>query len=243
MWSDLAMTETVLFSETIPGGASWSMRVKRGNGIRLTDLQGGANASVLLHRSDDPLERYNLPDTLKAQFIAFVTAPFVLYSDMGHILASVVHDNLGWHDAITGASDAESVLAKFGEGRYQSMKNERHTNARDHFLVELGKYGLGERDLVPPVNFFTKVAPDAEGSLSFVEGHARAGASVTLRMEMDVLVTISVTPHPMDPSTAWAPKPVMVDVLKFLPPCVDDASRTVREQNRRGFALTERLYL
>lgn len=237
------MTETVLFSETIPGGASWSMRVRRGNGLRLTDIEGGANASVLFHRADDPLERYNLPDTLKAQFIAYVAAPFALYSDMGHVLASVVRDDLGWHDAITGASDAASVMAKYGKSTYQTARNSRHTNARDLFLVELGRYGLGERDLVPPVNFFTKIAPAADGSLSFVEGHSRAGASVSLRMEMDALVTISVTPHPMDPSKVWAPKPVSVDVLKFAPVGEYDATRTVREQNRRGFELTERLYL
>ena len=237
------MTEKVLFSETIPGGASWSMRVKRGNGLRFTDLEGGANASVLFHRSDDPLERFNLPDTLKAQFVAYLTTPYVLYSDMGHVLASVVRDNLGWHDVLTGTSDAESVAARFGEGTYQNLRNSRHTNARDHFLVELGKYGLGERDLVPPVNFFTKVAADAQGFLSFVDGHSRPGASVTLRMEMDVLATVSVTPHPMDPKSIWAPKPVMIDVLKFLPAGDDDPSRVLREQNRRGFALTERLYL
>jgi len=237
------MTESVLYSETIPGGASWSGRVRRGNGLRLTDLEGGANASVLFHRADDPLERYNLPDTLKAQFIAFVASPFALYSDMGHVLASVVRDDLGWHDAITGASDAESVLTKYGKGTYQTARNGRHTNARDHFLVELGKYGLGERDLVPPVNFFTKVAPASDGGLSFVEGHSRAGASVVLRMEMDVLVTISVTPHPMDPSATWTPKPVSLDMLKLAPPGEYDATRTVREQNRRGFELTERLYL
>ena len=236
------MTETPLFSELVPGGASWSWRAKRGLGLRLTDLEGGANASVLFHRGDDPLERFNLPDTLKAQFVAYLAAPHVVYSDMGHVLASVVSDDLGWHDVLTGASDAESVLAQYGDGDYQTLRNGRHTNARDHFLVELGKYGLGERDLVPPVNFFTKVAPGSDGRLTFVEDHSKPGSKVALRMEMDVLVTISVTPHPMRPGGRWDPKPVKVEVVRFLPPGADDPSRTACEQNRRGFALTERLH-
>jgi hypothetical protein len=35
------------------------------------------------YNADDPTERYNMPDTLKAQHIARLTAGFVLYSDMG----------------------------------------------------------------------------------------------------------------------------------------------------------------
>ena len=54
------------------------------------DLEGGANVSLLLYRADERLERLNLPDTLKAQHTAHLTAGNVLYSDMGRILASIV---------------------------------------------------------------------------------------------------------------------------------------------------------
>ena len=39
-----------------------------------------------------------MPDTLKAQHIARLTAGFVLYSDMGRMLCSVTGDTVGWHD-------------------------------------------------------------------------------------------------------------------------------------------------
>jgi uncharacterized protein YcgI (DUF1989 family) len=42
--------------------------------------------SALFYNADDPLERYNMADTLKAQFTAFLTAGRVLFSDMGRVL-------------------------------------------------------------------------------------------------------------------------------------------------------------
>ncbi len=100
--------------------------------------------AALFFNADDPLERYNMPDTLKAQHTAFLTAGRVLYSDMGRILASIVEDTAGWHDTISGFGDAAATRARFGEGSYQERRNDFYRNARDNFLVELGKHGLGQ---------------------------------------------------------------------------------------------------
>jgi len=236
------MPAEILYSEHVPGGASWSARLRRGQGLRLTDPTGLANASLVLLRSDDPTERYNMPDTLKCQHIARLAAPCALYSDMGHVLASLVDDSTGWHDTVTGTSDAASVEATFGPGTYQELRNGRHTNARDHFLVELGKYGLNERDVPSCANFFTTVAVAEDGTLSWAP-RGGPGRSVALRFEMDVLVALSATPHPLDPAKTWDPKPLDLEILRFAAPGSDDPVRVSCPQNERGFTLTERLYL
>jgi uncharacterized protein YcgI (DUF1989 family) len=105
-------------------------------------------------------------------------------------------------------------------------------------LIELGKYCLGERDIVPNVNFFAKVVADEQGKLSWV-GQSRAGACVDLRAEMDVLTVLSNTPHPWDPASTYAPKPVELVVWKADPVAADDICRTSRPENERGFLLTE----
>lgn len=233
---------TLLYSETLPGGTSWSGRLRRHQGLRLVDASGTANVALTLLRADDPTERLNLPDTLKSQHIARLTYPYVLQSDMGHVLASVTEDTSGWHDVLCGLSDAPLVAAKYGESTYQTARNARHTNAREHVLVELGKYGLSERDLPSAVNLFSRVSVREDGSLTW-EPQGKPGQSVTLRFEMDVLVVVSATPHPLDPSTEWAPQGVELEILRCSPPRADDPSRTVRPENDRAFTLTERLYL
>ncbi len=99
----------LLWEETVQPGATWSHVLKRGTALRMTDLEGGANVGALFYNFECPAERYNMPDTLKAQHIARLTAGFVLYSDMGRILCSVVGDTVGWHDPIGGCSNAAMV--------------------------------------------------------------------------------------------------------------------------------------
>ena len=72
--------------------------------------------SALFYNALDPIERYNMPDTLKAQFTAFLTTGRVLYSDMGRVLCSIVADDCGWHDTISGIGGADAARARFGDG-------------------------------------------------------------------------------------------------------------------------------
>src|SRR5436853_3070455 len=159
------MSETdVLFEETVQPGASWSHVLKRGTALRITDVKGGANAGAIFYNFECPTERYNMPDTLKAQHIARLTEGFVLYSDMGRILCSIIEDTVGWHDPLAGCSNAALVAAKYGQAGYQEFRNAWHRNAYDGFVIELAKHGLSARDLAATVNFFSRVVVCESGA-------------------------------------------------------------------------------
>jgi urea carboxylase-associated protein 2 len=225
--------------ETLPPGAGWSRVCRRATALTLTDLDGGANVATLLYRADDPLERYCMPDTLKAQHVGRIAGGVALYSDMGRVLASVVGDSLGWHDTICGHCTPEQVAATWGASSYQEDGNEWRRSAREALLVELAKHGLGRRDLVANVSFFSKVAVGEAGTLQFVPGHSRPGASVTLRLELDTLVVLANAPHPLDAAGEWAPRRVRVVLDDVAPAGGDDRVRLACPENERGFAATE----
>ena len=225
--------------EQLRGGQMWSRVLRRGQRLRLIDVEGGASVAALFYNADDPTERYNMPDTLKAQHIARLTEGFVLYSDMGRVLCSVVSDSVGWHDTITGHATRAHGEKRYGSGSYQQLRNDFFRNSRDNFLTELGKYDLGKRDLVANVNFFVKVAADEDGNLSWVPEHSRAGSHVELRAELNTLVILSNTPHPLDPRPQYAPKPVALELRSGEPAAADDPCRRSRPENERGFLLTE----
>jgi urea carboxylase-associated protein 2 len=235
--------DVLLFEHELQPGASWSHVLKRGTALRLTDTEGGANVGAIFYNFECPVERLNLPDTLKAQHIARLTEGYVLYSDMGRILCSITHDSLGWHDALCGCSNASSVKAKYGEASYQDCRNSFHRNAQDSFLVELAKYGLGERDLSANINYFSKVTVGDDGALSFRAGHSTAGSFVEIRAEMNVLVILNSCPHPLDPNPKYEPKTVDLLVRRVPSPGPDDPCRTSCPENGRGFVLTERYFL
>jgi urea carboxylase-associated protein 2 len=233
------MSGVPILDATLPGGAGWSRVCRRGTALTLVDLEGGANVSALLYRADDPLERYCMPDTLKAQHVSRLTKGVALYSDMGRVLASITEDTCGWHDTITGHATAAIVADRWGEVSYQRARNEWRRSARQGLIVELAKLGLGPRDLVANVNFFTKVAVGPDGEFGFVPDHSAPGASVTVRFELDALVVLSSVPHPLDPAPAWSPRPVRLLIDEAAPAPPDDPTRLACAENQRGFAASE----
>ena len=234
-------SDRLRWEHTVPAGTHWSGLLRRGMALRIVDIEGGANASLLFFNPEDKLERYNMPDTLKAQHTAFLTHGHCLYSDMGRIFCSITTDTVGWHDPLCGVSDARLAAEKYGIAPYGAKRNEMIRNGRDSLLVELGKYGLGKRDLGPTVNLFSKVTADeADGALHFHPGHSPAGGTVDLRFEMNTLVMLSTAPHPLDPNPDYAPRPVRLIAWHADAPAADDTCRNFRPENGRGFENTER---
>jgi urea carboxylase-associated protein 2 len=228
-----------IFSQTLTHSGQWSGVIGRGKTLRLTDLVGGANVGMLLYHAAVPSERYNMPDTLKGQHIFYLRAPYCLHSDMGRLLAGVTADTVGWHDTVCGCSDARLVAAKYGIKNYQSARNDYHRNGRDSFLIELAKWGLGRRDLIPNLNWFSKVIADDAGRLTFVAGNSKAGSHISLRFEMETLVVLNTCQHPLDPDPNYHPREVRLDVFLSPPAQADDACFSVRPENARAFRNTE----
>ncbi|MFM0415375.1 urea amidolyase associated protein UAAP1 [Paraburkholderia aromaticivorans] len=244
---DLAPIPHVAWETVIPAGTHWSGVLRRGMALRVVDIEGGANLAAVFYRHDEPLERYNMADTLKAQHTAHLTRGHVLYSDMGCVLASITADTLGWHDPLGGVGDAELFASKYGVARYQQHRNAMIRNGRDSLLLELAKHGLGTRDLVANINFFSKLAIGEDGALDFVTDHSPAGAAFDLRFEMDTLAAFSTAPHPLNPSSEYEPRPVKLIAYRAYATdaCVpaDDFCRSACPENERGFVNTDRLFV
>jgi len=228
-----------IYNRTLDHAGMWSAVISRGKTLRLTDLEGGANVGLLLYNADLTVERYNMPDTLKGQHIFHVRHPFCLHSDMGRVLAAITADTVGWHDTVCGCSDARLVTDKYGIKNYQTARNEFHRNGRDCFLIELAKWGLGKRDLIPNLNLFSKVVADDAGRLTFVSGHSKKGDQVDLRFELNTLVVLNTCQHPLDPDPSYHPRSVRIEVLPAGTPAANDPCRHSRPENERAFLNTE----
>jgi len=219
-----------LYRHDMPGGSAWSAPVRGGRLVTLTALGAGANLSVLLIGSDR-LDRLNVPDTLKAQMSACIRAPMVLMSDRGLALASVVASSLDWHDALAGFAHSRPRHGPFSHGPVSNGLS-----------IELAKYGLGEADLHGCVNFFSKVAIEGQGRLRFVPGHARAGDTVTLRTEQDLLLFATATAHPLDDTDYCDPAAVRVQVDLAAPPEPGDAPARFRPESARALDQTRKVF-
>jgi len=242
MSASLAIRPT-LYEETVPGGGHTSFVLKRGQLLRLTDLEGGANVSLMLLNAQEKSERLNLPDTLKGQHTAKLTAGHCLYSDMGRVLAAITADTCGWHDSFGGVLNADEVAEKYGIGRYQELRNGFFRNGTDNLLVEMGKWNLNLQDLLMVLNLFSRVDVTADGAFAFHQGHSKAGDYIELYAPMDTLVILTALQHPLDPNPLYAPKPVQLSWHKVESDGISVLCRSSRPENGRAFHNTERLYI
>jgi urea carboxylase-associated protein 2 len=225
------------YKTTMNSGSHWSLKMRRGSVLRLTNVSGNANVGMLFYNPENLLERYNAPDTLKCQHTFKLSTGHCLYSDMGRIFASIVEDSVGWHETICGNAHAEHVAERWGARDYQTDHNEWKQNGHDAFLVELAKYGLGVADLAANINWFSRVEVDDEGLLGLAEpkSASEAGNQVVLRFEMDTLVILHTCPHPMDRSAEYPRSEVQLELGSALDVSEDDFCKNFRPENIRGF--------
>jgi uncharacterized protein YcgI (DUF1989 family) len=115
-----------------------------------------------------------------------------------------------------------------------------HRSGREGVFKELGRWGLGKRDLHANVNFFSKVTADDHGNLAL---QANSSPSyVDVRFDMDVLVVLSAAPHPFAAAGAYQPKPVRMTAWRAGIAPADDYCRNFRGENQRAFTNTARYF-
>jgi urea carboxylase-associated protein 1 len=187
-----------------PAGEPWLHTLRRGQVLRIVDLEGNQAVDTIFYHAGDTAESYSVTDTLQRQGGIYLSTGSVLYSNRGRPMLSIVADTCGRHDTLGGACAAESNTV-----RYAPQKKFMHS-CRDNYLLALAHAdnGMGKRDLVPNVNFFMNVPVTPEGGLSFEDGLSAPGKYVELRAEMDVLVLVSNCPQLNNPCNAYNPTPV-----------------------------------
>lgn len=227
-----------IWTKVLKPGEKWSGAIGRGKYVHFKAQGDGANVSVLLYNLLDKTERYNMPDTLKAQFTAHLTQGNILMSDNGRAMASFVQDSLGWHDSICGLTTREMTDEKWGKTTYQEQRNDYHRAGMENVAMELVRNGLSMRDLVPCVNLFSKVFIKEDGSMNFESGWCKEGATVTLRTEMDCIWILSNTPNPLDDSQTWPSVPVEVSIYDAPATDLTDECVQHRDENFRAFQNT-----
>lgn len=202
----LLTSETAIYDEVIPARQPWSRVIKKGQILRIIDLQGNQAVDTLFYRADDPSERYSAPDTIVHQGNIFITTGTEIMSNEGNVMMTVIADECGRHDTVGGACSMESNSVRYG-------LHKKHLHACvENYLLELSKYEMNKRDLVSNINFYMNVPVSADGTLEIVDGISEAGKIVELRAEMNVMVLISNCPQVNNPCNAYNPTPIRLMV-------------------------------
>ena len=138
----------VVSDEIIPARAGWSREIRRGQVLRLVDLEGKQAVDFLLQRAR--LRRPPMrPRHNEDHGSIFIRNGTVLYSVNCNPMFTVIDDTCGYHDTIGGCCSSALNRKRYGKPE--------DPNCRENFFVQLARYGMGPRDMVANLNFFMYV--------------------------------------------------------------------------------------
>jgi len=201
-----ALAGSIVLDQVVPARAPWANILRRGQTLRIIDLEGNQAVDFLMYKFGDEAERYSAQDTIAAQGNIYLKAGAVLLSNEGNPMARILATAVARHDTIGGACSCESNTLRYGY----------HTKSQhacvENFIQAASRFGLGKRDLVSNINWFMNVPVEADGSLGIVDGISAPGLFVDLYAEMDLIAMVSNCPQINNPCNGFDPTPVRVVV-------------------------------
>lgn len=190
-----------------PPGEGWMHALRRGQTLRIEDLEGNQAVDTLFYSAQNPDDRYSASNTIARGGQLYLSAGSELVSEAGRVMARIVADTCGRHDTVGGACSAESNTVRYGLDK-RPMHSCRDTFLRllEHAPPEMPR--LTKRDLTANINFFMNVPVSPRGDLRFEDGVSAPGKYVEVRAEMDLIVLISNCPQLNNPCNAYNPTPI-----------------------------------
>ncbi|MDB5776529.1 MAG: urea carboxylase [Herbaspirillum sp.] len=196
----------VLFHEVIAAGGRWSRRMEPGERLRIIDLEGQQAVDFLCYSPELPMDRLNIPNTVKLNKSLYITEGCKIYSDHAKVMFSVVSDSCGFHDTLAGCCSNEIDLVRYGVVKTKSC--------RANFIAELADWSMAPSEIVSNINFFMRVAFSEDGSVAIAPGVSKPGDHVELQAEMPVIAMLSNCPQEHNPASGFKPTPIEVIVYR-----------------------------
>jgi len=191
-----------LHREIIPAKGRWSRRLEEGQTLKIVDTHGQQAVDFLCYGVGLPLDRINIPNTVKLNKSLYVTTGAKIYSDHAKEMLTVLEDTCGYHDTLAGCCSCEIDKVRYGVDKTESC--------RTNFIAELSKWALGPSEIVSNINFFMRVPFKEDGHVVIGDCVSKAGDYVVLRAEMPVIVVLSNCPQQHNPAAGFQPTDVEV---------------------------------
>lgn len=190
--------------ELVEAKSSWSGIVKKGQRLKITDIEGQQAVDFLCYDNNDRSDRYSATNTMKVQGNIYVGLGSILYSDSGIQLLEVLEDTTGKHDTVYGCCSNPNNLLRYGVKTTESCYS--------NFEIELAKNELGKDSIVPNVNWFMSVPVLEDGTAGVDNVVLKPNSYVTLLAKTDTLAVLSNCPQMHNPCNGYNPTPIHVEI-------------------------------
>ena len=186
----------------LPPGEGLGLTVKKGQVIRIIDIEGQQVVDFVCYNSQDKEEKLWIGTTILINGNVFIKKGHGLYSQYLNKMFAIMEDTCGVHDLLLGACSPE-VYEK-----YYDVKG--HNSCIDNFVRALAPYGLKRKDIPMNLNIFMHCPIQDDGSYGIDYSKSRRGDFIDLKAEMDSIVAISNCPCDLSPESGYYLTPIKV---------------------------------
>jgi uncharacterized protein len=158
--------------------------LRRGETLRVIDPEGEQVADLMAYALDDPHEWLSSGRSIDYNDTLLFTAGHRLYSNRSRVMLRITGDSVGRHDFLyTPCSSDTFALIYKHDGP--------HPSCLENLARSLGAFGIDADRIPTTFNIFMHVEIAADGRLTVRPPKSKAGDSIELTAEMDLIVGLT----------------------------------------------------
>jgi len=184
-----------------------AVEVKRGQAVRIIDVEGAQVGDLVCFNRHDLGECYSPQNTVLFNRTIYPKVGALLVSNRGRPMMRLVADTVGVHDLICGSCSDEYY-------RNRLDHHEPHRSCRGNLAEAVAAWGVAPRDIPFSFNVFMRWPVQPDGAVVPMAAPSGAGDYADFLAEMDVVVANSACPSDITPTNAHHPTPMRIVVYE-----------------------------
>ena len=192
------VTGNIITSVEIPARHGAAVEVKRGQVLRVIDVEGAQVGDLVCFNRHDLGEAYAPQNTILFNRTIYPKVGALLVSNRGRPMMRLVADTVGVHDLICGSCSDEYYKNRLDH-------REPHRSCRSNLAEAMAPWGITLDDVPFSFNVFMRWPVDPDGTVVPMAAPSRAGDYADFLAEMDVVVANSSCPSDITPTNAHNP--------------------------------------
>ena len=161
-----------------------AFRLKRGQQLRVIDIEGEQVADLIAFAEADLNEWLSSGRSIDYANRIYLTTGHILYSNRSRPMLTITADDVGRHDFLLTPCSPETFQILYQERDY-------HPSCFENLATSLKSFGIAADAIPTTFNIFMNVEIDQRGELSILPPRSKAGDSITLRAEMDLIIGLT----------------------------------------------------
>ena len=179
----------------------------KGQLLRVIDLEGEQVADLVAFARDDKTEWLSSGRSLDYAGTIYLTTGHILYSNRSRPMFTIVADDVGRHDFLLTPCSRETFEIIYRDKNY-------HPSCFENLGEHLEPFGIRPDSIPTTFNIFMNVEIESNGKMSILPPRSKAGDSITLRAEMDLIVGLTACSAEM--SNNYKLKPIGYEITAAL---------------------------